>query len=704
MSSKRRKGNQTSQPGKYTISSMTGGDQNPEDVKEASKSVARQDAYIFVGMISLPDLGHHRLTDAQLVELAKRFNRTAAMELLARFNFYLSLAQLSLDRQLMIQTQEKLTSQVLLPERLQEITEIFAGRDLHKKWILLHRAQLLVGIKLIALYGREEGGNSLQNDQERAEIGELALAVNSCYGPDLGEPNYPLGEIIAQLAAGTDLTNLPLIVYGLVRTRMLLGPVLRDYLATLMPESWPPPFERVFTLLNGLNFRDFLDITLYLYAEQVPMLSEALEAGMWTYLDTNAPKHYLSGKKMKAWAELMAVDHEKVRDQVEGSEKDSAFFFDFSIFRRFPLWRADDHRYFCIDGMFLTERLSSFGFYWVVINGLVDEDLRGRFQQVWGELIQTYVRDLLRQCCKGNPAFFIRKPTYADDGTEVFDSAVVYSDSLIAIEIKSCVIPIGQKYAGKEGPFFDGLSAKFGSGESAAAEQLLRNIKQIFAAHGPRETSSIRMDEIQEVFPLAVIHEPALQLGPAAHAIIAEFMSGLSKLILRANIKVHPLQLIEIEELEQLEPFLADQDFTLSECLRAKEQEDPNHLMGLWHFVSTRFLQNRHIAMKANERLLGVFGWLSESAEWRVYRGDYFDPALGSRGQPSERALVCARPVGGDELLADEVLVFSEHENLADAYRAIEELRANGVPQQKIVADGFECAVVDEFGSMLAPP
>jgi len=124
----------------------------------------------------------------------------------------------------------------------------------------------------------------------------------------------------------------------------------------------------------------------------------------------------------------------------------------------------------------------------------------------------------------------------------------------------------------------------------------------------------------------------------------------------------------------------------------------------LWHFVSTRFFQNRHIAMKPNERLLGVFGWLSESAGWRVYRGDYFDPALGSRGQPSKRALICARPVGGDELLTDEVAVVSEHANLAEAYRVIEELRAKGFPQQKIVTDRFECAFVDEFGSMLDPP
>src|SRR5579864_5308815 len=99
------------------------------------------------------------------------------MEFLARLNFYLSLAHLSHDRQLRIQTQEKLTRQVLSPVRLQEIVRTFTGRDLYDKWILLHRAQLLVGIKLIALYGRAEGGNLLQAEQERADIGELALAI-----------------------------------------------------------------------------------------------------------------------------------------------------------------------------------------------------------------------------------------------------------------------------------------------------------------------------------------------------------------------------------------------------------------------------------------------------------------------------------------------------------------------------------------------
>jgi hypothetical protein len=152
------------------------------------------------------------------------------------------------------------------------------------------------------------------------------------------------------------------------------------------------------------------------------------------------------------------------------------------------------------------------------------------------------------------------------------------------------------------------------------------------------------------------------------------------------------------------EPYLRDHDFTLAECLRAKVHDDPDHRMGFWQFVTTTYLPALGIAPKSNARLAGIFGWLAEAVSWRVYRGDYFDPALGSRRQPSERAIICVRPVGGDELLADEVIPLPEHPNLTEAYRVIEELHANGVPQQKISADAFECAIVDEFGSMLAAP
>ena len=188
-------------------------------VFDARKEISIQSAYTFIAMISLPDLGHEKLSLEKLVELAKQFNRPAGVAFLARLNLYLSLAHQSDDPTVRIQVQQKLSCQVTSSARLQEIVRAFTSRGLYDKWVLLHRAQLLVGVKLIALYGREEGGNCLQSDDDRAEVGELALAINSCYGPGLTEPNRPMGDLIAQLAVGDELYNLPLVLNGFVRTR-----------------------------------------------------------------------------------------------------------------------------------------------------------------------------------------------------------------------------------------------------------------------------------------------------------------------------------------------------------------------------------------------------------------------------------------------------------------------------------------------------
>lgn len=655
-------------------------------------------------MISLPDLGHEKPSLEELVEQAKGFNREAGTGLLARLNLYLSLAILSGDDKIRIDVQEKLTRQVLSAARMEEIQKTFADRGLYDKWVLLHRAQLLVGIKLVTLYGREDGGNCLKVDNDLAKIGEFILAISSFYGPSLREPNVSMEDAIARMAAEAELYNLPLVVNGLVRIRTILGPILQDYRAERKLKDWPPPFERIFTLLNGINFRDFLDITFYLHVEQSQMLDKLLEAKSMVYVDISAPNRYVSGRHMRAWAELVCTGYEEIDKLGPKSEGEPTFFYDFSLFRRYPLLRKDDRRYFCVDAMFLAERLSSFGFYWTVINGLVDEELRSSFQRVWGELLEEYVRRLVGGLCAHQDGAFRRRPTYADDGTEVFDSAIVLENCLIAMEMKSSVIPVYQKYTGRAEPFFEGLSAKFGKGQSAAVGQLLRNIGQLFSAARPRASPSIPVGQIREVFPVVVVHESILRLGLAAHSLVCEFGSGLSKLSIRPDLRIHPLQVVEVEELERLEPYVQEHVLSLEECLRAKAHDDPEHRMGLWQFIGTQYMPARGIRSIPNKRMNGIFEWLTKASTWRVYRGDYFDPTLASRGKASDRALICARPIGADRLLCDEVIAYSEHASVEEAYETIEELVINDFPKQEISADAFECAVVDEFGFMLPKP
>jgi hypothetical protein len=526
---------------------------------------------------------------------------------------------------------------------------------------------------------------------------------------DLGEPNWPLDDVLTQVVASAELNNPETVVNGLVRTRCLLGPILDDYSRALKGDASLPPFERIFTLLNGLNFRDFLDITLYLHGEHSLMLNELLSTDQMAYVDVRSPKRYVSGKNMARWAQLMAANLDDLPSLVRGSEADIAFFFDMTAFRQFPLWRSGDHKYFLIDPIFLAERLSSYGFYWTVINGLVDDHLRNEFQRVWGELVQEYVRQLLAESFSAERASFLRRPTYDDDGSEVFDCAVVLGDGLIPIEIKSSVLPIADRYAAKAGPFYQGISEKFGSGPGAAVEQLLRNIEHLLSAEHPRGCRQIPLDHIRRILPIVIVHEPIFRFGRLARTLATEFTAGLDRLVKRirphvAPFYIYPFQLLTVEELERLQPYIQSGDLDLFDCVRSKVEEDPDYHMGLWEFVTTKFLPAKGIKPRANEKMVGRFRWLIEAQIWRVYRGDYYDHSLAERRKATGYAIISARPIGGDKLLWDEVVAFKEFPSTREAHNACGTMNDTEFPKQPISADWFECYVVDEFGDPLDEP
>ena len=211
-----------------------------------------QDSRKLIVAISFYDLGQRKPSAEELVETAKTFNYEAGSEFLARLNVLLSLAIASGDEKIFADVHEKLTASVLSPARLQEVSSTF-GDKLYRTAIVLNRVQILAGIKLLALYAPREGGSTLETQVDRYQVGEFALAINSFYGPGLGEPNWPTGDVSVQHTASAELNNPEAILNGLVRTRCLLGPVLDRYLRHLKGQVPPPPFERIFTLLMDLT-------------------------------------------------------------------------------------------------------------------------------------------------------------------------------------------------------------------------------------------------------------------------------------------------------------------------------------------------------------------------------------------------------------------------------------------------------------------
>jgi hypothetical protein len=132
--------------------------------------------------ISFCDLGQRKPSPQELVEMVKKLNYEAGAALLARLNVCLSLAIATRDEKIFAEVQEKLSAGILSPTRLGEVQGVFGGK-LYRTAVVLDRLHILAGLKLLALYASREGGSALETEADRYQLGELALAINSFYGP-----------------------------------------------------------------------------------------------------------------------------------------------------------------------------------------------------------------------------------------------------------------------------------------------------------------------------------------------------------------------------------------------------------------------------------------------------------------------------------------------------------------------------------------
>jgi len=205
------------------------------------------------------------------------------------------------------------------------------------------------------------------------------------------------------------------------------------------------------------------------------------------------------------------------------------------------------------------------------------------------------------------------------------------------------------------------------------------------------------------ILPIIAVHEPIFRFGGLAKTLATEFTTDLKRLMKKIRppvvpFYIYPFQVLTVEELERLQPYIQERDFDLFDCVLSKAKEDPDYQLGLWKFITTRFLPAKGIRPRTNDKMIGRFEWLTKAQSWRVYRGDYYDHSLAERRKATGYAIICARPVGGNKLLRDEVIAHEEYPTIGEAYKAIRAIRDSGFPRQPISADGFECWVVDEFG------
>jgi len=124
--------------------------------------------------------------------------------------------------------------------------------------------KLLAAIKLVALFGEPARGNTLVSIDDFGVLTELALAINSLsdFGP-FPEDTTASRQLAAQLAPSRELENLPRLDNALVRSRRMLGDILKK--KQLMPLA--RELEQLFVFLtNGFSFDAFRDMLFGIFS------------------------------------------------------------------------------------------------------------------------------------------------------------------------------------------------------------------------------------------------------------------------------------------------------------------------------------------------------------------------------------------------------------------------------------------------------
>ena len=570
----------------------------------------RQREHDSIVFVTLTELGYPRPTIREAIRLAKGINREAGLMVLARLNIYQSLANLSKDFELRTKIQEKLISGVISEHRLRELKDKLQSAHVGYR-PLVQRAQLLVAIKLVAAFGTGNGGNRLESRDDWDVLGELALVINSLFdfGGLAGMDKHVVDrELAAQMSPIIELENPSAIANGMVRMSEMLGPILERKSSSFVRE-----IQTAFLFLTsnsnptaGLDFQGLLDLVLALYGFYSARQDDILNFSGSVFFNPYNPEHIVSSPYLDGFLKHHSINFGEIIGSLDSPDRGRSYLLDYTLFRRWPFWRLTPESYICVDPTFLAEKLSSVGFYWSIMNTLDTDERKEQFAALWGELFQEYVFDLFADIYGMGPmSRFFPSPEYESPQEEAFDTAILYGDAIILIQIKGPFVPVEAKYSGEPDSFFDGISQKFGLERGAAVEQLVRNLKFSLpnSSTPQRKIRGVDLTAVRRVFPVVIYQEPILRFGLVTKVLTEEFVKEIACIAFRFPVLVRPVIFLNVEDLEALSQYIKEGHPSFIEFLDAKLNEDPTHFNSFHDFFAHYFLRQGKIPKKTDDRL-----------------------------------------------------------------------------------------------------
>lgn len=596
-------------------------------------------AQILRSFISPEEIVPGRTVDyAELSALASTLNRDEALGLLGFLNLLLSSATIETKVTNRIEpvrdVQTWLIRELISAELLRSLQEKLGAESLLAR-PLLHRTQLLFVTRLVATWGRVEGGNRLQTRDECDAIGDLLFLTNGLFRveepPSKGATALWLAT---QMGPMHETENPPAIE--------LSWPRVHDLFTRRLPAAAADPaelerLERVALFTTGFSIEEWLDLSFLLFSfwSAVPF-TELMANRSRGYLNPDQPHDTLSREVLLRALAPISTPFAELPEKLKIERCSRTTLFDLAPFRASPLWIMPNGTALCVDVALLVERLGAHAF-WSVMNALDTPERRRQFTSTWGSAFEAYCLDRLATVFRAKKWVFVPNPRDERSNDELWDGLATREDTAIVIECKGTFIRSANKYSGEPSAFFRGLSQKFGHVKHGGVYQLRRGIEAVWVdktAIGPVRG----LPAAKHVFPILVVQDPIISAGPVVRVLSDRFLRSIEPRVSAGGPKVWPLTVVTADALDRLAAVIQVTGERLDSILKSFHRAHPSRMIPLEDFMARDAKRFNSSATRAH--IKARFDDVAVPAMERFERGDYGGTARDEKApRPTPRPL-----------------------------------------------------------------
>ena len=263
------------------------------------------------------------------------------------------------------------------------------------------------------------------------------------------------------------------------------------------------------------------------------------------------------------------ISTDELRDE---AEKPSGLKNEFRLWRKYPLVKISENRILCMDIGFLLDKLQT-GIFWIILEQLnkIEKSEGDNFIASWGEVFARYTSSILKSGIDAQtPSIekYIISPKYVQkEETECTDIAVCGDDTLILLECKAVVLRADTKFSGNFDKFYAELKEKIIIGSDTegpkGVKQMCNAIKSLIHSDESKRqrVEEIDISKVKKIYPVLVLSDRIFSVLCMNWLLNSEFRDMMDGVNLMGHVKVMPLTVLTIEDIELLEPYLRNRPF-----------------------------------------------------------------------------------------------------------------------------------------------